>query len=132
MVRIDRIDHVQLAMPPGGEDLAVAFYEGLLGIRHVRKPAHLAVRGGCWFENDGVKVHLGVDHDFRPARKAHPALLVTDLRALVAVLHNAGIEVRDDEPLTGYDRVYVDDPFGNRIELMEPAGPTEATSDAAS
>ena len=119
---IDRIDHVQLAMPPGGEDLAVAFYEGLLGIRQVRKPPHLAVRGGCWFEDDDLKVHLGVDPDFRPARKAHPALLVTDLPALVADLRNAGIEVRDDEPLAGYERVYVDDPFGNRIELMEPAG----------
>ncbi len=119
---IDRIDHVQLAMPSGGEDLAVAFYEGLLGIQQVRKPPHLAVRGGCWFEDDDVKVHLGVDPDFRPARKAHPALLVTDLPALVADLRNAGIEVRDDEPLAGYERVYVDDPFGNRIELMEPAG----------
>jgi catechol 2,3-dioxygenase-like lactoylglutathione lyase family enzyme len=120
LVPVDRIDHVQLAMPPGGEDLAVAFYEGLLGIRHVRKPPHLAVRGGCWFEDDDVKVHLGVDPDFRPARKAHPALLVTDLQALVADLRNAGIAVRDDEPLAGYERVYVDDPFGNRIELMEP------------
>lgn len=132
MVRIDRIDHVQLAMPPGGEKVAVAFYEGLLGIRHVLKPAHLAVRGGCWFEDHDVKVHLGIDDDFRPARKAHPALLVTDLRALVDVFRNAGIEVRDDEPLAGYDRVYVDDPFGNRIELMEPAVHTDPTGDATS
>ena len=87
---IDRIDHVQLAMPPGGEDLAVAFYEGLLGIRQVRKPPHLAVRGGCWFEDDDVKVHLGVDPDFRPARKAHPALLVTDLPALVGTSATQG------------------------------------------
>jgi catechol 2,3-dioxygenase-like lactoylglutathione lyase family enzyme len=130
VVRIDRIDHVQLAMPPGGEAVAVAFYEGLLGIRHVPKPAHLAVRGGCWFEDREVKVHLGVEHDFRPARKAHPALLVTDLPALVDVLRDAGIEVRDDEPLAGYDRVYVDDPFGNRIELMEPAASAGPTSDA--
>jgi catechol 2,3-dioxygenase-like lactoylglutathione lyase family enzyme len=123
-VPIERIDHVQLAMPPGGEDVAVAFYEGLLGIRHVPKPDHLAARGGCWFEDHDVKVHLGVDHDFHPARKAHPALLVTDLPALIEVLRHAGIDVNDDEPLTGYDRVYVDDPFGNRIELMAPAPPS--------
>jgi catechol 2,3-dioxygenase-like lactoylglutathione lyase family enzyme len=120
-VPIERIDHVQLAMPPGGEDVAVAFYEGLLGIRHVPKPDHLAARGGCWFEDDDVKVHLGVDHDFHPARKAHPALLVADLPALIQTLRHAGIDVNDDEPLAGYHRVYVDDPFGNRIELMEQA-----------
>jgi catechol 2,3-dioxygenase-like lactoylglutathione lyase family enzyme len=117
---IDRIDHVQLAMPAGREDLAIAFYEGLLGISHVPKPAHLAVRGGCWFEDGSVKVHLGVDRDFRPARKAHPALLVTDLPALIELLRGAGVTIADDEPLEGYHRVYVDDPFGNRIELMEP------------
>jgi catechol 2,3-dioxygenase-like lactoylglutathione lyase family enzyme len=119
-VPIHRIDHVQLAMPAGGEDLAIAFYEGLLGIRHVPKPAHLAVRGGCWFEDHDVKLHLGVDHDFRPARKAHPALLVDDLPTLVEDLRRAGVEITDDEPLAGYDRVYVNDPFGNRIELIEP------------
>jgi catechol 2,3-dioxygenase-like lactoylglutathione lyase family enzyme len=117
---IDRIDHVQLAMPAGGEDLAVAFYAGLLGINHVAKPPHLAVRGGCWFEDGPVKVHLGIDRDFRPARKAHPALLVTDLPALIEVLRDAGVTITDDEPLDGYHRVYIDDPFGNRIELMEP------------
>jgi catechol 2,3-dioxygenase-like lactoylglutathione lyase family enzyme len=121
-VPIDRIDHVQLAMPAGGEALAVAFYEGLLGIRHVAKPPHLAVRGGCWFEDGEVKVHLGVDNDFRAAKKAHPAMLVTDLPALVGVLRPAGVTITDDEPLEGYDRVYVEDPFGNRIELLEPAG----------
>jgi catechol 2,3-dioxygenase-like lactoylglutathione lyase family enzyme len=121
-VPIDRIDHVQLAMPAGGEALAVAFYEGLLGIRHVAKPPHLAVRGGCWFEDGEVKVHLGVDNDFRAAKKAHPALLVTDLPVLVGVLRPAGVTITDDEPLEGYDRVYVEDPFGNRIELMEPTG----------
>jgi catechol 2,3-dioxygenase-like lactoylglutathione lyase family enzyme len=122
-VPIDRIDHVQLAMPTGGEELAVAFYEGLLGIPHVAKPAHLAVRGGCWFEDEHVKVHLGVDHEFRAARKAHPALLVVDLPGVVEVLRNAGVRIADDEPLEGYDRVYVDDPFGNRIALMEPTSP---------
>jgi catechol 2,3-dioxygenase-like lactoylglutathione lyase family enzyme len=118
----ERIDHVQLAMPAGEEDAAVAFYAGLLGIPRRTKPPHLADRGGCWFEDGDVKLHLGVEADFRPARKAHPALLVSDLSALVGRLTEAGIAVHDDEPLEGYHRVYVSDPFGNRIELMEPAG----------
>jgi len=114
------IDHVQLAMPAGAEDAATAFYEGLLGIPRIPKPQHLLARGGCWFEQPGVKIHLGVEADFRPARKAHPALLVADLAALVERLRAAEVVVVDDEPLEGYHRVYVDDPFGNRIELMEP------------
>ena len=113
-------DHVQLAMPAGGEADAQAFYEGLLGLPRVPKPPHLEVRGGCWFENDAVKVHLGVEDPFRPARKAHPALQVRDLPALVERLLAAGVAVRDDEPLEGYRRVYVADPFGNRLELLEP------------
>lgn len=122
MVEVRALDHVQLAMPPGGEDEARAFYGVLLGIDERPKPAHLARRGGCWFERGGLKVHLGVEHDFRPARKAHPALLVEDLPALVAKLHAAGVETRDDEPSDGCRRVYVDDPFGNRVELLEPDG----------
>ena len=115
------IDHVQLAMPAGREDEARAFYGGVLGIPEKAKPEELARRGGVWFESDAVKLHLGVEADFRPARKAHPALLVRDLRALVARLCGAGIDVVEDA-LAGYDRVYVADPFGNRLELMEPVG----------
>ena len=118
---IHGIDHVQLAMPPGGEEQAVAFYEGLLGLPQVAKPANLARRGGCWFERGAARVHLGVEADFRPARKAHPALLVSGLAQLAAGLSGAGVVVREDEPLAGYHRVYVDDPFGNRLELLEPA-----------
>jgi catechol 2,3-dioxygenase-like lactoylglutathione lyase family enzyme len=114
------IHHVQLAMPPGREDVARGFYEGLLGIPEVPKPPTLAKRGGAWFERGAVKIHVGVESEFRPAKKAHPALLVSDLRALVQRLRDAGHVVIEDEPLTGYDRVYVDDPFGNRIELLEP------------
>ena len=94
--------------------------ESALGIPEVPKPSHVAGRGGCWFEFGELKIHLGVDTDFRPARKAHPGLLVDDLGRLIGHLHEHGIVVRDDEPLEGFRRVYVDDPFGNRIELMEP------------
>jgi catechol 2,3-dioxygenase-like lactoylglutathione lyase family enzyme len=117
------IDHVQLAMPPGREADARAFYAVLLGLPEAPKPAHLAVRGGCWFESGAVRVHLGVEQDFRPAKKAHPALLVADLPELVQRLSEAGVEIVDDEPLDGYERVYVHDPFGNRLELLEPTGP---------
>jgi catechol 2,3-dioxygenase-like lactoylglutathione lyase family enzyme len=113
-------DHVQLAMPRGGEDEARRFYVEALGLAEAPKPPHLAARGGCWFDGPALRLHLGVDSDFRPARKAHPALLVRGLPALRQRLRTAGYVLRDDEPLEGYDRVYVDDPFGNRIELMEP------------
>jgi catechol 2,3-dioxygenase-like lactoylglutathione lyase family enzyme len=119
-MRVVAIDHVQLAMPAGREAEAHAFYAGLLGIAEQPKPPHLAERGGCWFERGALKIHLGVEKEFRPARKAHPALIVEDLPAMVAALKAAGHRVVDDEPLDGYDRAYVDDPFGNRIELMEP------------
>lgn len=121
-MRVVGIDHVQLAMPAGREDDARRFYAGLLGIPEVPKPPHLAKRGGAWFEAGALKIHLGVEADFRPAQKAHPALLVEGLRELVKALRRAGHEVVDDEPLDGFDRVYVSDPFGNRIELMEPSG----------
>jgi catechol 2,3-dioxygenase-like lactoylglutathione lyase family enzyme len=121
-VQVLRIDHVQLAMPPQREHEAREFYSGLLGISETPKPEHLARRGGCWFEQGPLKIHLGVEPDFRPARKAHPARLVEGLLVLVAKLKDAGVQVNEDEPLDGFFRVYVDDPFGNRIELMEPAG----------
>jgi catechol 2,3-dioxygenase-like lactoylglutathione lyase family enzyme len=113
------LDHVQLAMPAGGETAARAFYEKALGLVEIPKPAHLAAGGGCWFEHGAVKIHLGVDPDFRPARKAHPALLVHGLAGLVARLKTEGFHVGSAVPLEGYDRVFADDPFGNRIELME-------------
>jgi catechol 2,3-dioxygenase-like lactoylglutathione lyase family enzyme len=117
------IEHVQLAMPPGREEEARAFYAGLLGMVEVRKPAHLAARGGAWFEAGEVKVHLGVEESFRPARKAHPAFVVADLEELVGRLRAAGHEAVEDQPLAGWQRIYIADPFGNRIELMERASP---------
>ncbi len=118
--RVVAIHHVQLAMPPGREAEARAFYEGVLGIPEIPKPTNLAVRGGCWFERGNLKIHLGIEVDFRPARKAHPALIVEDLAGWKASIAAAGYTLRPDEDLAGYDRTYVDDPFGNRIELLEP------------
>ena len=117
---ITGIHHVQLAMPPGGEAAAIDFYQAVLGIPHVPKPANLAARGGCWFERGTLRIHLGVEADFHPAKKAHPALVVDGLTSLVAHLSASSIAVREGEPLDGFDHVYVDDPFGNRIELIAP------------
>jgi catechol 2,3-dioxygenase-like lactoylglutathione lyase family enzyme len=114
------IDHVQLAMPAGGEARAKAFYEGLLGIPERSGCNRVANRGGCWFIREGLKVHLGVDAEFRPARKAHPAFAVDGLAVLCQRLIAAGHPVESDEPLAGHHRVYIHDPFGNRIELIEP------------
>ena len=117
---IEGIDHIQLAMPAGQEDAARRFYAGMLEIPEVPKPPDLARRGGVWFENGRVKIHLGIDPDFRPARKAHPALLVQELGEVVRKFREAGIDVTEAEPLPGHDHVYVADPFGNRIELIAP------------
>lgn len=119
MTKILGIDHVQLAMPAGQEDAARAFYGGVLGLTEQPKPANLAARGGVWFVQGTVKIHLGVEAEFRPALKAHPALLVDDLEALAELCTAAKYAVTADEPLAGYKRVYVADPFGNRLELME-------------
>jgi catechol 2,3-dioxygenase-like lactoylglutathione lyase family enzyme len=120
--RLLRVDHVQLAMPEGAEDEAERFYAGLLGLERQAKPEPLASRGGCWFSNGAVVLHLGVERDFRPARKAHPALVVDDLEALAEALAAAGIEVRPDTELPDLQRCFVDDPFGNRIELIGGIG----------
>lgn len=116
--RVDRLDHIQLAMPAGEETAAASFYATLLGFEQVPKPPELAGRGGCWFERDGVKVHLGVEAEFRPARKAHPGLAVSGIDALAAALEAAGHGVRWEEDVPGVRHFYVDDPFGNRIEIL--------------
>jgi catechol 2,3-dioxygenase-like lactoylglutathione lyase family enzyme len=117
---ITALDHILLAMPPGREADARAFYAGQLGIPEVHKPPALARLGGCWFERGTLKVHLGVEAEFRPARKAHPAFLVAGLDQLATALAQAGYPLQAAEPIEGRHRVFVDDPFGNRIELIEP------------
>ena len=122
--RVVALHHVQLAMPPGGEGSARRFYGELLGLPEVPKPPVLALRGGCWFERGELRVHLGIEEDFRPARKAHPALVVSGLAGLVAHLRRCGCDVREApaDELPGVARAFVDDPFGNRVELIEGGG----------
>ncbi|MGH6673505.1 MAG: VOC family protein [Stellaceae bacterium] len=120
MSEVVALDHLQLAMPGGREAEARAFYSGILGLREIAKPANLAARGGVWFELGTQQLHLGIEGDFRPAKKAHPAFLVRDLAGLRTRLDRHGYKPYEDEPLSGYERCYVADPFGNRLELMEP------------
>lgn len=119
-MRIVKIDHVQLAMPPGEEERARKFYGEILGIPEVPKPTNLLKRGGAWFEHDAIKVHLGTQNDFRPSTKAHIAFETMGLKELIARCQKDGYRVVDDEPIEGYIRVYIYDPFGNRLEFLEP------------
>jgi catechol 2,3-dioxygenase-like lactoylglutathione lyase family enzyme len=119
-MRIFAFDHVQLAMPTGGEDLARAFYINVLGFSEQPKPDRLASRGGVWLTSGTLKLHLGVDPEFRAAYKAHPGLLVDGLAELIARCKTAGHQIFTAEPIDGYKRVFVSDPFGNRIEFLEP------------
>ena len=112
------LHHVLLAIPPGGEDVARSFYLEVLGLTEVAKPAELAARGGLWLRSDALEIHLGVEADFRPARKAHPGVLVADLDALVERLEAAGVVPEWDELFPGMRRCYVDDPHGNRLEFL--------------
>jgi catechol 2,3-dioxygenase-like lactoylglutathione lyase family enzyme len=119
---VRRIDHILIAMPAGREAEARTFYQGMLGLAELPKPPELAGRGDCWFSSGTVTVHLGVDKNFVAAGKAHPAFIVDDLAGMVTKLKQAGYRVTEDEPLPGCDRRHVHDPFGNRIELIEPYG----------
>jgi catechol 2,3-dioxygenase-like lactoylglutathione lyase family enzyme len=118
--RFDRLHHVQVGMPPGAEDTARAFYTGLLGMTEVAKPPVLAQRGGAWFRSGGVELHLGVEAEFRPARKAHPGVLIRHLDVLATRLAAHGQPPRWDDAFPGFRRFYADDPFGNRLEFLEP------------
>ena len=112
------LDHIQLAMPAGREAEARAFYTGLLGLPEVPKPPSLAKRGGAWFEQGAMRVHLGVEQEFRPALKAHPAFLVDDLEVMAERLRAGGAPVKPDAPDDGRPRFFTADPFGNRIEII--------------
>lgn len=117
--RFTAIDHVQLAIPPGGEDLAREFWVGVLGFEATETPQAIADRRNRWFACGKVQVHVGVEEDFHPALKAHPAFVVTSLDELVERLDGAGIDLRWSEDLPGRRRCHTSDPFGNRIELIE-------------
>lgn len=116
---LQALHHIQLAMPKGAEDVAERFYSGILRMARVPKPASLAGRGGIWFEAGPIRLHLGVETPFAPARKAHPAFEVADLEVTIALLQAAGLDTTTDEALPGMRRIYISDPFGNRIELLE-------------
>ncbi len=116
----DRLHHVQLAMPAGSEDAAVAFYVGVLGYLRVDKPAALAARGGCWFRGPRIELHLGVESPFAPARKAHPGIITHELDDVADRLRAAGHDVTWDSLMPGHRRFYTHDPFGNRLEFLEP------------
>jgi hypothetical protein len=113
------IDHVQIAMPVGGEAAARGYFGALLGLIEIPKPADMAARGGCWFAVGAHQIHLGVEADFRPAKKAHIALHTGDLSELRARLEVAGYGTSDDVPVDGRHRFFSTDPFGNRIEFLE-------------
>lgn len=117
---ITAVDHVQLAAPAGSEDALRGYYAGLLGMTEIPKPPVLAARGGCWFGHGPVRLHLGVEEDFRPARKAHPGIRVTGIEAFAARLEEGGAPVTWDDNLPGHLRFFSQDPVGNRLEFLEP------------
>lgn len=117
---LSRLHHVQLAIPVGGEEACRRFWGGTLGMTEMPKPPGLAGRGGCWFAGGGIEVHLGVEQDFRPASKAHPAIVVTGLADLARHLEVAGSTIVWDDEMPGYQRFYAADPFGNRLEFLQP------------
>ncbi len=118
-MKITRLDHVQLAMPSGGEEKARAFYGRILNLREVEKPEQLKAKGGCWFVGDGLNLHMGVQADFVPAKKAHPGLRVADLAAAKSHLEAEGVMIVEDQSGVAMRRFYVNDPFGNRLEFMQ-------------
>ena len=115
---IARIDHVQLAAPKGCEAAAREFYGLILGLPEIEKPDSLRARGGCWFQCGDQQVHVGVESDFRAAKKAHPAFAVTDLAKLRESLAGHGVKVTDDDSIPGTLRFFAEDPWGNRLEFL--------------
>jgi catechol 2,3-dioxygenase-like lactoylglutathione lyase family enzyme len=123
LMPILRLDHVQIAIPVGGETRAREFYSGILGLTEVEKPASMAGRNSIWFAAGSVNLHLGIEEEFHPAKRAHPALVVDDLDEIVAACERAGLPVKPDTSFNNFRRVHVFDPFGNRLELMESTTP---------
>lgn len=115
----ERLHHMQLAMPRGQEAAARQFYAGVLGMPEIDKPPVLAARGGAWFRAGGVELHLGVEDDFRPARKGHPGILTSDLDDVVRRLEADGQPAQWDANFPGFRRIYAHDPFGNRLEFLQ-------------
>lgn len=121
-----RLGHIQIAAPPGCEAAAREFYGSLLGLPEIPKPDALRARGGCWFECGSQQFHIGVEPDFRPARKAHPAFVASNLDELRQALLAGGIKVTDDTSLPGTRRFFANDPWGNRLEFLEKQPPKQS------
>jgi catechol 2,3-dioxygenase-like lactoylglutathione lyase family enzyme len=116
---IVRIDHLQIAAPMGSEPAAREFYGSILGLAEILKPASLRDRGGCWFQCGDQQLHIGVEPDFHPAKKAHPAFAVSDLARLRESLQAHAVKITDHNSLPGTRRFYTEDPWGNRLEFLE-------------
>ncbi|WP_010093851.1 VOC family protein [Ornithinibacillus scapharcae] len=115
----EQLDHVQIAAPKGGEEQARKFYRDLLGFQEVDKPDKLKARGGAWFSNGQVHIHIGIEEPFQPARKAHPAIRVRNIEEMKQYLNSSNALYKVDHELSGANLFYMDDPFGNRIEFLE-------------
>jgi len=121
MPRLLDIDHVQVAIPPGADDDARAFYGGVLGLAEVPKPAPLNASGGVWFQLGTTQLHIGAEQGFAPNKKAHPAFVVEDFEDYCALLRERGVAVREEAQVAGRRRAGIEDPFGNRVELIAAA-----------
>jgi len=120
LFNLERLHHVLLSIPAGGEEQCRNFWGQILGMTELEKPTELATRGGCWFRGGGIEIHLGVEKDFSPARKAHPAIVVTDLTAFADHLRVNEVPIAWDDNFPGFNRFYAHDPFGNRLEFLQP------------
>jgi len=116
---IKGIDHIQVAAPKGSEDEARRFYGEILGMEELEKPESLKDRGGCWFQCGQQEVHIGIEEPFTPSKKAHPGFVISDLEGLRQALETGGFSVKEDAPILGRNRIFSEDPFGNRIEFLE-------------
>ena len=117
--KINGIDHIQITSPRGGEDRAREFYGGTLGMKEIPKPENLKGRGGCWFSCGHQEIHISIQEDHIPPKKAHPGLIVTNIEKLRERLISLKMEIKEEPPIEGRTRFFVNDPFGNRIEFLE-------------